>query len=155
MGNSLAEIAYEASLRSLDKQEELLDEVRARTGLLLAASSLAASFLGRPALERAEPTIIALALLAFAISTGASIYILLPKTKRFIFSLQGSAVYEKLFEFSDDLPELYRRLAYDLDRFWDENDRTMTKLFRAFRFAALGLAIEVLLLLASVSGTVF
>lgn len=155
MGNSLAEIAYEASLRSLDKQEELLDELRARTGLLLAASSLAASFLGRPALERAEPVIVALALLAFAGSTAASIYILLPKTKRFIFSLQGSAVYEKLFEFGDDLPELHRRLAYDLDRFWDENDQTMAKLFRAFRFAALGLAIEVLLLLASVSGTIF
>jgi len=60
-----------------------------------------------------------------------------------------------LFEFGDDLPELHRRLAYDLDRFWDENDQTMAKLFRAFRFAALGLAIEVLLLLASVSGTIF
>jgi hypothetical protein len=31
----------------------------------------------------------------------------------------------------------------------------MAKLFRAFRFAAFGLAIEVVLLLASVSGTVF
>ena len=155
MGNTLAEIAYEASLRSLDKQEDLLDEVRARTGLLLAASSLAVSFLGRPALDRAEPTIIGVALVAFAVSTGASIYILLPKTKRFIFSLQGSAVYEKLFEFEDDLPELHRRLACDLDRFWDANDKTMAKLFRAFRFAVIGLALEVLLLLASVSGTLF
>ena len=46
----LAQLAYDASLRSLDKQEELVAEIRSRTGVLLAASSLAASFLGEPAL---------------------------------------------------------------------------------------------------------
>jgi hypothetical protein len=46
MHDDLARLAYEASLRSLDKQEELLGELRSRTGLLLAASSVAASFLG-------------------------------------------------------------------------------------------------------------
>jgi hypothetical protein len=49
--DDLARLAYESALRALDKQEQLLAELRARTGLLLAASSLAASFLGRPALE--------------------------------------------------------------------------------------------------------
>jgi hypothetical protein len=53
--SDLSRLAYEASLRSLDKQEELLGELRSRTGLLLAASSLAASFLGRPALEGEIP----------------------------------------------------------------------------------------------------
>jgi hypothetical protein len=42
MAGTLAELAYEASLRRLDKQEQLLEELRARTGLLLAAASLAA-----------------------------------------------------------------------------------------------------------------
>lgn len=68
---------------------------------------------------------------------------------------KGSAVYEELFKLAEDLEEVYRRLAYDLDRFWDENDATMAKLFLAFRFAAFGLAIEVILLLASVSGSLF
>ena len=40
-------LAYEAAQRALDKQERLIDELRSRTGLLLAAASLAASFLGR------------------------------------------------------------------------------------------------------------
>lgn len=51
MADDLARMAYDASLRSLDKQDELLSELRSRTGLLLAASSLAASFLGEPALD--------------------------------------------------------------------------------------------------------
>jgi hypothetical protein len=34
-------LAYEAALQALDKQERLIDELRNRTGLLLAAASLA------------------------------------------------------------------------------------------------------------------
>jgi hypothetical protein len=150
--NSLERLAYEASLRSLDKQDEVLNELRARTGLLLAASSLAASFLGRPALD-ADPIVIGvLALGAFALSIIASVYVLAPKTN-LVFSLAGSALYERLFEFRNEMPEVYRRLAYDLDRFWDSNDRIMVRLFRAFWVAAAGLLGEVVLLLTSISGT--
>lgn len=94
MAADLAELAYEASLRRLDKQEQLLEELRARTGLLLAAASLAASFLGRPALD-ADPVLLAgLALLAFAVSMGASLYVLLPK-KNLVFAVIGSRLYEE------------------------------------------------------------
>jgi hypothetical protein len=80
VATELAEIAYKASIRRLDKQERLLDELRARTGLLLAAASLAASFLGRPALD-AEPVALAiLPLSAFAASIAASLYVLMPKS---------------------------------------------------------------------------
>jgi hypothetical protein len=73
----LSRLAYEASLRSLDKQEQLVQELRGRTGLLLAAASLAASFLGEPALEGSVGLAIP-ALGAFAVSVGASLYVLLP-----------------------------------------------------------------------------
>lgn len=150
--NGLARLSYEAALRSLDKQDELLTELRARTGLLLAASSLAASFLGRPALERAEPVLIVLALGAFAVSIGASVYVLLPK-KDLVFSASGPALYEGLYELRDNMPEVYRRLAYALHRFWIANDAKLTSLIAAYRWAALGLGAEIGLLLASVSGT--
>jgi len=65
------QLAHEAALRRLDKQEGVLDELRARTGILLAASSLAASFLGRQAFERPASTVIAvLALLAFVVQSS-------------------------------------------------------------------------------------
>lgn len=142
-------------MRSLDKQESLLDELRARTGLLLAAASLAISFAGRPAFEGADTLVVVLGLLAFAVTIAASVYVLLPKTDKFVFSLEGSAVFEELYEFRAEMSEVYRRLTYDLDRFWEDNDAVITGLFRAFKIAAAGLAAEIILLLVSISGTLF
>jgi hypothetical protein len=79
VADDLARLAYDASLRSLDKQEELLSELRSRTGLLLAASSVAASFLGERALDDGHAVLALTALAAFVVSLGASIYVLLPK----------------------------------------------------------------------------
>lgn len=113
--NDFARLSYEASLRSLDKQEGLLDELRARAGLLIAASSLAASFLGQPALAHAGTALVVLALLAFALSVGSSLYVLMPK-RGLVFSLAGSVLYEGLFDFRDDMAEVYRRVTYELDQ---------------------------------------
>jgi hypothetical protein len=149
-------LAYEAALRALDKQERLIEELRSRTGLLLAAASLAASFLGREAFaEDPKRGLAILALVAFLLAVGASVYVLLPKTGKFIFAMVGAGLYEGLYELRDDLGEVYRRLAYDLDRFWDDNDVELQKLFRAFRLAAVGLSAEIVILIAMVSDTLF
>jgi hypothetical protein len=50
---------------------------------------------------------------------------------------------------------VHRRLAYDLDRFWDDNDVELQKLFTAFRLAAVGLSAEIVILIAMVSDTLF
>jgi hypothetical protein len=147
----LAEVAYDASLRRLDKQEQLLEELRARTGLLLAVASLATSFLGRPAVDADPWVVTALALAAFAVAIGASLYVLMPK-KDLVFALVGSYVFEELYPHKDDLSEVRRRLTYDLDRFWQENDKTMQHVFGAFQVAAWALAAEIVLLLTSLSG---
>ena len=111
--------AYEAAQRALDKQERLIDELRSRTGLLLAAASLAASFLGREAFaDDPKRWLAVLALVAFLVAVGASVYVLTPKSGKFVFALVGSGLYEGLYEVKDDLAAVYRRLAYDLDRFW-------------------------------------
>jgi hypothetical protein len=130
-------LAFEAAERALDKQERLLEELRSRTGLLLAAASLAASFLGREAFA-GDPKrgLAAVALVAFLVAVGTSVYVLLPKSEKFVFALVGAGLYEGLYEVRHDLSEVYRRLAYDLDRFWDANDSELQKLFRAFRGAA-------------------
>src|SRR4051794_32524508 len=64
-------LAFDAALRALDKQEALLDELRSRTGALLAASALAASFLGGEAFKDPSPVPAAVALIAFVTSIGA------------------------------------------------------------------------------------
>lgn len=155
MNAEFERLAYEAALRGLDKQEKLLEELRARTGVLLAASSLAASFLGTDAFGDSAPVAVAVAALAgFLLSVAASLYILTPKAT-LIFAQAGAGLYEGLYAVRGDMAEVYRRLAYDLDRFWDRNDTTVVRLLRAFRVAAGALVAEIVLLVALVTDTIF
>jgi hypothetical protein len=150
--SDFAEIAYESAQRALDKQEKVLEELRARTGILLAASSLAASLFGGKALDISHPIGVAVAALAaFMTSLAACLYVLVPR-QRFVFALKGPAIYEELYEFRDDLAEVHRRLAYDLQRFWDENDDALHPIRQAFNLAAAGLALEVTALAVLTSG---
>ena len=48
-------------------------------------------------------------------AVAASVYVLLPKSGKFIFAMVGAGLYEGLYDVKDDLGEVYRRLAYDLD----------------------------------------
>ena len=153
MPTDLATIAFEAATRALDKQERVLEELRSRTGVLLAASSLAAAFLGRPALDDTRDVLAVVALLAFATSIAASVYVLLPKST-FYFALSGQYVFENLYAYRDNTAEIYRRLVYDMQRFWDNNDVVMRRHLLAFRFAAAALAVEVVSLLGAISGTI-
>lgn len=128
---------FDAATRALDKQERVLEELRSRTGILLAVSSLAAAFLGRPALDESRDVLAVIALAAFALSIGASVYVLLPKST-FYFALSGRYVFENLYEFRDDAAEVRRRLVYDMQGFWDSNDAVMRRLLLAFRIRGTG-----------------
>ena len=92
--------------------------------------------------------------MAFAVSLVASLYILLPK-RELLFSLVGAKVYEQMYEFRADMAEVHRRLAYDLDRFWEANDRKLQKLFLSFRIAVSALAVEIAFLLAAATDTLY
>lgn len=152
MVSSLEQIAYESSLRTLDRQEALVDELRARTGLLLAATSIATSLSGRATLTSIPRIELVVIGATFVASICACLYILVPKKDRFFFSISGPRVYEGLYEFRQDMPEIWRRLSYDLDRFWKDNDRVMQPLFRAYWIAAGALVVELVVILAAFGG---
>lgn len=92
------------------------------------------------------------ALVAFVVSIGASVFVLLPK-KNLIFALAGANVYVSFHATRNDLAEVYRRLAYDLDRYWDSNDREIGRAAKAFTLAAGSLIIETLALVALLGDT--
>lgn len=140
----LAKLAYEVSLRALSLQDTSLNDLRARTGTLIAASSLVTSFLGGAAITRdgLDGWSVA-ALAAFVTSIVFATWVLLPKDN-LVFSLSGSRLYET--EIEEDvftIGETHRRLAYWLDGFHDANDAKIRRLFSWYRAATGALLLEV------------
>ena len=141
----LEQLAYELSLHALGQQEGALTELRARTGVLIAATSIVASFLGARAAEsggRAWLNLLGLA--AFAVSILASGYVLLPQ-QGLVFSLQGSVLLEAESDDPEGLPETYRRLAYWLDGYRRANGGTIGRLTFGFGVGAGALVVEAIL----------
>jgi len=139
----LARLSYDAAVRALDLQERSVEQLRARTGTLLAASSLTASFLGAQTIQRSNglDTLGALALVALACSILLCIYVLLPKSG-FVFSLSAPKMYESLYEISDNEDEVHRRLAYWLEDFWQANQAKIDILGRYYFAAAIALVLQ-------------
>jgi len=135
--------AHRIAAQALGQQEQALTELRARTGTLLTAASLIASFLGGQALLREGLSLwIVLALVAFGVSVVLCIYVLLPKDG-LIFALDAPEAYGALYEVRDDNDEVDRRLAYWLQSFREENHPTVKRLTSAFEFAGFALLAEI------------
>jgi hypothetical protein len=112
--------------------------------MMLAASALAASFLGARATDGGSRVLTALAVTAFAGSIAAGLYVLLPKPG-LIFSLRGSVLFESEFEDATAIGETHRRLAYWLDGYYDANEAVIQSLFKWFRWATIGVLAQVVL----------
>jgi hypothetical protein len=155
MATEFEKLAYETALRALDKQEGLLEELRARTGVLVAAAAIAASLLGPRAFQNPSPKGLAVtALVAFVIALGASVFVLLPK-KRLVFAASGTGIYEGFYALRKDMSRVYRHLTYDLQAFWETNEEEMLWLSRVFTLAAAAMVIEILALASMLSDTIF
>jgi hypothetical protein len=139
----LAELAYTLSLRTLVQQESSLNELRARTGTLVAAAALVPSFLGATAIARDGFDVwTVLALIALVASVVFAARVLLPQGEM-IFSLRGSALYE--FETEDEvgIAETYRRLTYWLEGYHEENRPRVARLFGFYRISVFALLAEI------------
>ena len=140
----LEDLAYALSLRALEQQERVLEELRARTGVLLAATALVASFLGGRALSSAaSPWFTLPGVAAATASILLAVYLLAPKSK-LEFALDGAAVYEHFAGEGADIPETHRTLAYWLSDAWASNQETIDRLVRLFAFACAALVAAVL-----------
>jgi hypothetical protein len=139
----LAELAYTLSLRTLGQQEASLNELRARTGTLLAAAALVASFLGATAIARDGFDIwTVFALIALVVSVVFAARVLLPQGEM-IFWLRGSALYEFETEEEVGMAETYRRLAYWLEGYYEENRPKIALLFGFYRISVFALLAEI------------
>jgi hypothetical protein len=133
--SDLEQLAYDLALRTLGQQERVLEELRARTGVLLTATAIVASFLGGRALETNGGAWLTLTGTAAAIgSILVAVYVLLPKAG-FTFALHGAAVYEYFRAERTPLQDVHRTLAYWMKAAWDDNQTSIDRLIVFFRVA--------------------
>ena len=129
----------------LAQQEMRLDELRARTGTLLAASSVATSFLGPRAIDRnGVDTLALLALTAFAVSVIGSVSILI-LNPRLVFGVRGTRLFTEERAREESIADVHRRLGYWLELFFDQNQATVDRLFLVYQLAAVAVLAEVML----------
>ncbi len=145
MATGLEQLAYDLSMRALNQQENLLTEVRARTGLLLAATAVATSLLGGRALDDGERTVLDLLAIALAlVSLVLSVYVLAPK-RDLTFALDGPAAYEYFTAGQATLVEAHRDLAYWNREAWEENQVIIDSMIRFFKWSCYTLVAAVVL----------
>jgi hypothetical protein len=139
----LAELSYDSAVRALDLQERAVEQLRARTGTLLAASSLTASFLGAQTIQHTGGlgALGVLALISLVSSIVLCVYVLLPK-RGFVFGVNAPTMYETLYEIGKNEEQLRRRLIYWLDEYWKANQTGIDVLDRYYFGAAIALTLQ-------------
>ena len=141
----MAEAAYDLSLKAVEEQESRLTDLRSRTGTLLAAASLAASFLGGQSIRTGELQLLGvLAIIAYAICVGACIKVLLPH--RLVFSFRGSVLLHAARTAAvEELEEALEAAMGWIESFIDSNRSQLDALTRWYTGACLALGLEIVL----------
>jgi hypothetical protein len=151
------ELAFQEGVRRLEHQESSVDELRSRSGTLLAAAALATSFLGAAALPDGEPWSLAvmIAVSAFVWTIVACLIVLWPK-QDWRFVNDPTKVIGDYVEGDPpaSIVEIHRDLALHAECNATHNHTKLRWLYWAFDAAALGLLVQVLAwLLAILGGT--
>jgi hypothetical protein len=129
------QLAYDASQRTLDKQERVVEELRGRTGTLLAAAALAVSLLGGATLQASTSRgAVVVVLGVFGVTVLSCLRTLSPAPE-LRFTLSGGWVLDRAHQPLLDPVELSHQLVADLETFARHNERTIRRLRRSYRLA--------------------
>ncbi len=145
-----AQLVHQESVRSLDMQSASLDEIRSRTGVLLAATSVSAAFLGASALEHhGFSTVNLLAALGFIIVILLSLWVLSPADD-WEFAYNAQVLDEHYVEKDVSITNMYRSMAKGYAASTKLNGIRLKWRFRLFRFACVALGLDILLWLLGI-----
>ena len=149
MADSVQHLAYELTRGSLSEQQQRLSDLRTRAGTILAAASIAGSFLAAKNGSIDTPAIAAI--IAYVACVGAAVYVLLPH--ELVLEFRGSVVNDLEYERGGGLDAAYIAVTEWLEDFRDSNAGTLQALGRWYTAACAALGVEVLLWTLSVTGT--
>jgi hypothetical protein len=143
MTHSVADAAYDLALRAIEQQERRLNELRSRTGTLIAAASVATSLLGSqgPRVGDIDASGAA-AVLAYVVCVASALVVLLPH--RLVLEFRAST----MFGASDAvdaarLDEVLRAASAWIERFQARNRVELRRMGRWYTAACAGLGLEV------------
>jgi hypothetical protein len=147
----VAKLVYDESVRGLDMQSQSLDEIRSRTGVLIAAATIAAALLGASALTRHHVTYWAnlWALITFGLVVGFCLLVLWPGTK-WTFAYNAATLDDTYFKQQVDATEACRSMARGRAKHRKANAKRLRWRYRWFRLACLALLADTILWLVSI-----
>lgn len=133
--------------RAITFQAASLDELRARTGLLLAAASVSASFLGAATAKGGGDLGFCggAALIAFVIAIGCCIWVLMPRRDGWTFITSPTTLKNDWIDTQRPAESMRLFLATALEAHYDANAKKMGDLYVFFQVAAGSVAVEVIL----------
>ena len=154
MTDERKKFAYDESIRSLSLQSVVLDDLRSRTGILLTAASLTATFVGSRALDAGFTTWTRLALGFFLATGGFCLGVLWPRGQ-WGFAFNARTILEGYIQRSDGatIDEMYVTLAEINQSNWEANADRLKWLFWSFRLAVLALVLQVPYWLIAIGST--
>jgi hypothetical protein len=142
MGDSIERLSFELTTAALAEQERASSAFRTGAGTILAAASVAGSFLGARGAQRPLDIWATIAVVAFVLCAGSAIWVLLPR--ELVLSFRGM----KLIATSEalDLEEVgdgYRVVCDWIEPYLELNRSTLARMSGWLTRACLLLAIEV------------
>lgn len=148
----LYKVAYDEAVRALAEQQNVIDSLRSRAGLLFSSAAITTSFLGAQALRGGNSNFASwLALLSFVAVAAAALAILWPR------SWEGAAspreVIETYIESLDpvSMVDLHRDLSLHMHGSYLENHEGLKQLGLFFRIASGLLTLEVALWIVAIA----
>jgi hypothetical protein len=149
VSDSVRQLAFDLTRSSLSEQEKRLADLRSRSGTILAAASIAGSFLATK--NGNVDTTAALAIVAYVLCVGSALYVLLPHA--LVLEFRGSVVTELEAELGGGIDAAYDAVTEWLEEFHEANRDKLSALGRWFTASCGALGAEVVLWTLSITGT--
>jgi len=144
MADSIEQLSYELTANALAEQERAVAALRTRAGTILAAASIAGSFLATKASHGSLDGWAIAALITFILCLASAIVVLLPHS--FVFSFRGRTLLAASdHEGIQDVTEAYRATAIWIEQSVNANRRKLDSLSDWLTGSCVLLALEVVL----------
>ena len=151
MAESIEQLSFELTANALAEQERALSGLRARAGTVLAAASIAGSFLGAKTGHGSLGAWGVLAMISFALCVGSAIWVLLPHA--LVFAFRGEALLaESDHRGVQDVTEAYRSAGIWIEPHLQANRDKIAWLSNWLAVSCALLAVEVILWTISLIG---